>query len=86
MRRWILMLSIVALAGCSESQQEAGFAGLAGVAENDAEVPFLQPGPGDRLIFPDDFGPHPQHRIATPSVFDRGVPQYDIAAVETTST
>lgn len=52
MRRWILMLSIVVLAGCSESQQEAGFAGLAGVAENDAEVPFLQPGPGDRLIFP----------------------------------
>ena len=43
MRRWILMLSIVVLAGCSESQQEAGFAGLAGVAENDAEVPFLQP-------------------------------------------
>lgn len=63
MRRWILMLSIVALAGCSESQQEAGFAGLAGVAEDDSGVPFLQPGPGDRLIFPDDFGPHPQHRI-----------------------
>ncbi|MEC7377369.1 MAG: lipocalin-like domain-containing protein [Pseudomonadota bacterium] len=52
-----------ALAGCSESQESEGFAGLAGVAESEYEVPFLQPGPGDRLSFPRDFGPHPQHRI-----------------------
>ncbi|PPI83733.1 carotenoid 1,2-hydratase [Marinobacter maroccanus] len=63
MKRWFTILFLVVLAGCSEPQQEAGFAGLAGVAENESGVPFLQPGPGDRLTFPDDFGPHPQHRI-----------------------
>lgn len=51
------------VAGCSERPESAGFAGLAGVAESEHEVPFLQPGPGDRLSFPRDFGPHPQHRI-----------------------
>lgn len=63
MRRWLLVLPLLILAGCSEPQQQAGFAGLAGVAEHESGVPFLQPGPGDRLTFPDDFGPHPQHRI-----------------------
>ncbi|WP_372994967.1 lipocalin-like domain-containing protein [Marinobacter sp.] len=62
MRRWFLLM-LLALAGCSEPEQQAGFAGLAGVAENESGVPFLQPGPGDRLSFPEDFGPHPQHRI-----------------------
>lgn len=58
---WLVLLPV--LAGCSEQQEPAGFAGLAGVADPEAEVPFLQPGPGDRLSFPADFGPHPQHRI-----------------------
>ena len=63
MRRWMRIWFLVLLAGCSEPQQESGFAGLAGVADNKSGVPFLQPGPGDRLTFPEDFGPHPQHRI-----------------------
>lgn len=58
---WLVLLVI--LAGCSEPAEETGFAGLAGGAENRSEVPFLQPGPGDELTFPDDFGEHPQHRI-----------------------
>lgn len=63
MKKGLWLLPLLVLAGCSEPQQDAGFAGLAGVSENEAGVPFLQPGPGDRLTFPDDFGPHPQHRI-----------------------
>ncbi|TYC55443.1 carotenoid 1,2-hydratase [Marinobacter sp. BW6] len=63
MRRWIFIWFAVVLAGCSEPQQESGFAGLAGIADNESGVPFLQPGPGDRLTFPEDYGPHPQHRI-----------------------
>ncbi|WP_288365797.1 lipocalin-like domain-containing protein [uncultured Marinobacter sp.] len=63
MRRWIFLWFAVVLAGCSEPQQETGFAGLAGIADNESGVPFLQPGPGDRLSFPEDYGPHPQHRI-----------------------
>ena len=63
MRRWIFLWFAVVLAGCSEPQQESGFAGLAGIADNESGVPFLQPGPGDRLSFPEDYGPHPQHRI-----------------------
>ena len=63
MKKGLWLLPLLVLAGCSEPHQDAGFAGLAGVSENEAGVPFLQPGPGDRLTFPDDFGPHPQHRI-----------------------
>ena len=63
MRRWIFLWFAVVLAGCSEPQQESGFAGLAGIADNESGVPFLQPGPGERLSFPEDYGPHPQHRI-----------------------
>lgn len=58
---WLVLLLV--LAGCSEQQEQAGFAGLAGVADSETRVPFLQPGPGDRLSFPADYGPHPQHRI-----------------------
>ncbi|WP_339752446.1 lipocalin-like domain-containing protein [uncultured Marinobacter sp.] len=63
MRRSFWLLFLLVFAGCSEQQQQSGFAGLAGVAELESEVPFLQPGLGDRLSFPEDFGPHPQHRI-----------------------
>ncbi len=58
---WLVLL--FTLAACSGSREEAGFADLAGVADSETGVPFLQPGPGDRLSFPADFGPHPQHRI-----------------------
>lgn len=62
--KWLFWLALVpVLAGCSEQTEQAGFAGLAGIADSQAEVPFLQPGPDDRLNFPEDFGPHPQHRI-----------------------
>ena len=61
-RRYWLVL-VLALAACSEPRAPAGFAGLAGEADSESAVPFLQPGPGDRLNFPEDFGPHPQHRI-----------------------
>ncbi len=54
MRRWIFLWFAVVLAGCSEPQQESGFAGLAGIADNESGVPFLQPGPGERLSFPED--------------------------------
>lgn len=63
MSRCLWLLLLLALGGCSESRQQTGFAGLAGVADPESDVPFLQPGAGDRLSFPDDFGPHPQHRI-----------------------
>jgi predicted secreted hydrolase len=63
MRRHLWLALVLALAGCSEPQEPAGFAGLAGVLGSDAEVPFLQPGPGEQLSFPADLGPHPQHRI-----------------------
>ena len=63
LRRFWPLLVAGALAGCSDRPESTGFAGLAGVAESSQEVPFLQPGPGDRLRFPEDFGPHPQHRI-----------------------
>ncbi|MFO7787381.1 MAG: lipocalin-like domain-containing protein [Halospina sp.] len=51
------------LTGCDTPSDESGFAGLAesgGQAEASA---FLQPEPGTPLVFPDDWGPHPQHRI-----------------------
>ena len=57
---WILM---AAVAGCSDSSKETGFAGLAQQVGEVDETGFLQPRPGDTLVFPDDWGPHPQHRI-----------------------
>lgn len=59
---WLAVLLCVGLAaGCSGPEGEAGFAGLADNAQTlDG---FAQPGPGDELAFPDDFGPHPAHRI-----------------------
>lgn len=56
------------LAGCSGDAGDDGFAGLAGLergggANASAEVDYLQPGPETSLNFPEDFGPHPQHRI-----------------------
>jgi len=57
---WLL---VVALSGCSEPSTDAGFAGLAQQAGEVDESRFLQPEPGDTLAFPDDWGPHPQHRI-----------------------
>lgn len=63
MRRLLWLMLVAILAGCSKQDEQAGFAGLAGVSDSETEVPFLQPGPEDRLRFPEDFGPHPQHRI-----------------------
>ena len=56
-----IMLAL--LAGCSETDSLAGFAGLAEQVGDADESGFQQPQPGDELIFPDDWGPHPQHRI-----------------------
>ncbi|MEH6560083.1 MAG: lipocalin-like domain-containing protein [Marinobacter sp.] len=59
---FVLLLS--AFAGCSGDAGDEGFAGLAGLEQSaTADMPYSQPGPGDRLSFPADFGPHPQHRI-----------------------
>lgn len=64
MNRWPwLVVLLTLIAGCSGGSEDAGFAGLAESQPTGSEVPFLQPGPGDRLHFPQDFGPHPQHRI-----------------------
>lgn len=64
MVRWLMPLLLLALvAGCSEPDSQAGFAGLAQQVGEADESGFLQPGPGDELAFPDDWGPHPQHRI-----------------------
>lgn len=63
MRLFALILLIVLVVGCSAEPADSGFAGLAESQQGDTDVPFLQPGPGDRLTFPEDFGPHPQHRI-----------------------
>lgn len=60
LRVWLGMLLVVVLPGCSDAPEDAGFAGL-GAGNDQGE--FLQPGPGDRLAFPDDLGPHPRHRI-----------------------
>ncbi|MBW7472071.1 lipocalin-like domain-containing protein [Marinobacter sp. M216] len=61
--RRIVAALLLLVAGCSEPPEQAGFAGLAESGQSPATVPFLQPEPGDRLTFPEDFGPHPQHRI-----------------------
>lgn len=57
-----LFLAIV-VAGCSDSSTDAGFAGLAQQVGQVDESGFRQPQPGDILSFPEDWGPHPQHRI-----------------------
>ncbi len=59
----IALLLTAAVAGCSDSSTETGFAGLAQRVGAVDESGFLQPQPGDTLVFPDDWGPHPQHRI-----------------------
>jgi predicted secreted hydrolase len=58
-----VLLAAAIISACSEPPQNQGFAGLAAAVDNDGRHQFLQPGPGDPLVFPDDFGPHPQHRI-----------------------
>lgn len=67
-RHFSLALALLLLAGCSGDAGDEGFAGLAGLEKSrtgntNTNTPYLQPGPGDRLTFPADFGPHPQHRI-----------------------
>ncbi|GGC68490.1 lipocalin-like domain-containing protein [Marinobacter halophilus] len=59
---WLAVwLCVWLTAGCSGPEHEAGFAGLADNVQ--ALDGFEQPAPGDLLVFPDDFGPHPAHRI-----------------------
>lgn len=57
------LFGLLLLVGCTGETESSGFAGLAESQQTDTDVSFLQPGPGDRLRFPEDFGPHPQHRI-----------------------
>ncbi|MGB1951603.1 MAG: lipocalin-like domain-containing protein [Marinobacter sp.] len=59
LRRAALVLCL-AVSACSESPPSSGFAGLGEQADAGE---FAQPAPGDRLRFPEDFGPHPRHRI-----------------------
>jgi len=54
---------IVGLSACAEPPESQGFAGLAASVDSNYDHEFLQPAPGDVLTFPDDWGPHPQHRI-----------------------
>lgn len=62
MRVWAGMaLAVWVLAGCSGPDEGVGFAGLADNAQS--ADGFEQPAPGDELVFPQDFGPHPAHRI-----------------------
>lgn len=58
-------LSLMLLVGCDDRpEQVSGFAGLAETVDTGADgETFLQPGPGDRLQFPRDWGEHPRHRI-----------------------
>jgi len=58
-----LALFVVGLTACTDGSKQQGFAGLAESANSDSSYEFLQPGPGDVLVFPQDLGPHPQHRI-----------------------
>lgn len=63
-RHSMLLLTLFVFSGCSYDTADEGFAGLAGVEQSvRLDTPYLQPGPGDQLSFPEDFGPHPQHRI-----------------------
>ncbi|MCL7942475.1 lipocalin-like domain-containing protein [Marinobacter sp. ATCH36] len=61
--RFVALLIAAAVAACSDSSTETGFAGLAQQVGEVEESGFQQPQPGDTLVFPDDWGPHPQHRI-----------------------
>ncbi|MDO3721569.1 lipocalin-like domain-containing protein [Marinobacter sp. chi1] len=60
MRLVLLLSGFLLLAGCSDDTTNQGFAGLAEPADASA---YLQPRPGDTLVFPEDYGPHTQHRI-----------------------
>ncbi|MCK0162475.1 lipocalin-like domain-containing protein [Marinobacter sp. S6332] len=63
-RHGMLLLTLFVFLGCSSDNSDEGFAGLAGVEQSvRLDTPYLQPGSGDQLNFPEDFGPHPQHRI-----------------------
>ena len=59
----LLLFATVLVAGCSQEPDAGGFAGLAQAVDGSQSEAFLQPGPGDQLRFPDDWGQHPQHRI-----------------------
>lgn len=65
MTRWIPMLTLLLMGGCSEPSGDdgGGFAGLATEVDAVDEADFAQPAAGDRLSFPADFGAHPKHRI-----------------------
>ncbi|WP_328190012.1 lipocalin-like domain-containing protein [Marinobacter sp. OP 3.4] len=56
---WLAGLSLI-LSGCGESPDTEGFAGL---AETPPASSFAQPSPSDGIELPDDWGPHPDHRI-----------------------
>lgn len=58
-----LILLTASLAGCTDSSTNRGFAGLAEQVADSDQSGFRQPGPGDTLAFPGDWGIHPQHRI-----------------------
>ncbi|AXS84046.1 lipocalin-like domain-containing protein [Marinobacter sp. Arc7-DN-1] len=58
---WLVFMLF--LSGCSDRPETTGFAGLVGDRDSQTQVPYLQPGPGNRLSFPADFGAHPQYRV-----------------------
>lgn len=45
MNRFVIVLLALLLTACDRAEQPSGFAGLAGVAESEHEIQFLQPGP-----------------------------------------
>lgn len=52
------------MAGCSDSGDDSGFAGLAeSVPSPSDNGGFLQPGPDVGISLPEDFGPHPRYRV-----------------------
>lgn len=59
----IAALLATVFAGCTDSPDDTGFAGLARQVGEVDESRFLQPEPGNALAFPEDWGPHPQYRI-----------------------
>ena len=61
---WLVMIILTAsVAGCNDASEEPGFAGLDAQQADADEAGFVQPEPGDTLEFPDDWGPHPRHRV-----------------------
>lgn len=60
---WLALIIFFAVAGCTDSSDRSGFAGLAGQVGAVNESDFEQPGAGDTLVLPGDWGPHPRHRI-----------------------